>query len=136
MENKTLFKVAQTVYDSALFGDLKGEVKGYKSDTRYKLIVEFNGKIFYYTLDGRFNVNMNPTLSNQPYKVEYVPPQPQIELPEVGQMCYFWNENPENGFIYAQFGGYDSRRGEYRFFTKNESHWQYCSTTNPVEDGK
>lgn len=136
METKALFKVGQTVYDSALFGDLKGKVIDIRIGDKYPLRVQFGEYIYLYTLDGRFNVNMNPTLSNQPYKVEYVPPQPQIELPEVGQMCYFWNENPENGFIYAQFGGYDSRRGEYRFFTKNESHWQYCSTTNPVEDGK
>lgn len=131
MENKTLFKIRQTVFDSALFGDLNGKVIDIRIGDKYPLRVQFGEYIYLYTLDGRFNTNMKPTLSDQPYKVEYVPPQPQIELPEVGQWCWFWDDCM-GGYYYGQFNLY-KHKDEYPYYDKQGHKYQYCSTKNPIE---
>ena len=135
METKTLFKKGQTVFDSALFGDLKGEViddenGGYE----YPVVVKFGDMELIYSEDGRLDKNFLPTLSNQPYKVEYVPPQPQIELPEVGQWCWFWNDGNE-GYYYGKFMCLNPNQERY-YQVESGMTFQYCSTTNPIENEK
>ena len=130
METKTLFKKGQTVFDSALFGDLKGEVIDIRIGDKYPR-VQFGEYICLYTLDGRFNTNMKPTLSDQPYKVEYVAPQPQIEIPEVGQWCWFWNDGNE-GYYYGKFMCLNPNQERY-YQVESGMTFQYCSTTNPIE---
>ena len=117
-----------------MFGDLKGEVVYYKIDYIYPLKVQFGEYIYSYTLDGRFNTNMNTTLSDQPYKVEYVPPKPHIELPEVGQWCWFRN-NGNEGYYYGRFMCLNPNPDHY-YQVECGMTFKYCSTTNPTENEK
>lgn len=130
MENKTLFKLGQTVYDSALFGDLEGKVIVCNGSI-YPIIVKFGDERFAYTYDGRLIESVKPTLTDQLYKVEYVQPQPQIELPEIGQFCWFWSDAKTNGYYFGQFKSYDDEIEAY--WVINGGYFKYCSTTNPTE---
>lgn len=131
METKTLFKVNQTVYDSALFGDLKGIVINDNYSEVYPIIVEFGEIEAYYMADGRGYADFLPTLSDQPYKVEYVPPQPQIELPEVGQWCWFWDDNCSY-YVFSKFEDFNDN-SDFPYKTSNAVGYKNCSTTNPIE---
>lgn len=85
METKTLFKIGQTVYDSALFGDLKGKVVNDKLNDLYPIVVKFGDIELIYSEDGRLDKNFLPTLAEQPYKVEYVPPQTRLKNEKRGK---------------------------------------------------
>lgn len=134
MKTKTLFKVNQTVYDSALFVDLEGKVIDDSNGSIYPIIVEFGDEGFAYTYDGRFDASANPTLTDQLYKVEYVPPQPQIEFPEVGQWCWFWDDEFV-GYYFGQFVSFNEN-DELQYIAANNLKYQHCSTTNPIENEK
>lgn len=134
METKTLFKKGQTVYDSALFGDLKGEVIADDWGFDFPLLVSFGANENSYTRDGRVDTAMLPTLSDKPYKVEYVPPQPQIELPEVGQWCWFWDDEFV-GYYFGQFVSFNEN-DELQYLTANSLKYQHFSITNPTENEK
>jgi len=131
METKTLFKKGQTVYDSALFGDLKGKVIDDSNGSIYPIIVEFGDERFAYTYDGRLIESANPTLTDQLYKVEYVPPQPQIDLPEVGQWYWFWDDNVPF-FIYGKFDYYCAGT-KFPYKVQGWGAYQNFSTTYPIE---
>jgi hypothetical protein len=69
----------------------------------YPYIVHFiNYPKFVYSIDGKFNINENcPTLSLTEYSLEkggFTPIDTESPL-QVGEMAYFWNENPYSLYL-------------------------------------
>ena len=64
---KTKLKVGDKVFDSALYGDLEGEVISVNDNYLYPFHVRFGENLENYTIDGRYSKFTNPTLSMKPY---------------------------------------------------------------------
>jgi hypothetical protein len=97
---KTKLKVGDKVFDSALYGDLEGEVLGDNvGNPNYPIVVRFGKHSTSYTIEGKFNTwTKTPTLSMQPYdKLSDI--VPVCEEEEVWGL--FWNEG-STYFVYGQ----------------------------------
>jgi hypothetical protein len=86
---KTKLKVGDKVYDSALFGNLEGDIISVNDIFPYPFHVRFGENQEHYTIDGRYNRFTNPTLSMQPYDKlsEIVPVWEEEEV-----WGLFWND--------------------------------------------
>ena len=69
-------------------------------------------------------------LNQEPQETQE-PKQPQIELPEVGQWCWFWDDEFV-GYYFGQFVGF-LENDELQYLAANSLKYQYCSTSNPTE---
>lgn len=61
-----MFEIGQKVW-CVIFGE--GVVRNFASGTRFPLVVEFNGKLEYYTLDGKYVLNSAQALFPHPVGV-------------------------------------------------------------------
>ena len=56
---------------------------------------------------------------------------PKSELPEIGQLCWFWDDNVPF-FVYGKFDYYCAGT-KFPYEVQGGGAYQYCSTTNPTE---
>ena len=97
---KTKLKVGSKVYDSALFGNVEGEVINMNGEYPYPIVIRFGENLENYSIDGRYNKWTEATLSMQPYdKISDIVSICKEEEKEVWGL--FWNES-STYFVYGQ----------------------------------
>lgn len=124
---KTKLKVGDKVYDSALFGDLEGEVKNINKLYNYPISVKFGEQIFHYTINGSLYDTSNPTLSMQPYdKLSDIVPVWEEE--EVWGL--FWDDDKMKSKVYGQM--VKSGDKYYPYFCIGRANYRYFKETGKL----
>jgi hypothetical protein len=111
---KTKLKVGDKVFDSALFGNVEGEVISVNEDSPYPIFVAFGDNQENYTIDGRYNKWTNHTLSMQPYDKlsEIVPAWEEEEVWGI-----FWDNDKTKTKMYGQMKLSDNIEYSYKCIT-------------------
>ena len=96
-----MFEFKQKVW-CVMFGE--GEVRNIlASDTRFPLVVEFNGKLECYTLDGKYVLNTAQVLFPHPVEVIKKVTKPSINWEHVDSKFEYLAEDSNGGaFLYGK----------------------------------
>jgi hypothetical protein len=121
---KTKLKVGDKVFDSALFGDVEGEVISLNEDNPYPIFIAFGHDQENYTIDGCYNKWTNPTLSMQPYdKLSDIIPVWEEEVWGI-----FWDD-PNNPIkLYGQMIKSEDKKFPYRFIENCNNYKNFKET--------
>ena len=92
---KTVFKKGMKVYDLLVFPDKQGVIIDIEDKNVYPVVVKVGKDNLYYRLDGAFNIGTIPTLSTEPYKVEFQGFEQKAPVPEFYE-ALGWLENNKN----------------------------------------
>ena len=110
---RQIFKVGDRVFD-ALYG--WGEVFSYKERHIFPMFVVFDdGKKAFYTWDGSFNKDCNPSLSFTEYKLEGFSQERQIKFPCTGAF----------GFRLDKFGICIRQESSGRYIEESGGWWDF-----------
>ena len=127
-----MFKVGQKVW-CVIFGE--GVVRNIlASDTRFPLVVEFNGKWECYTLDGKYLLNTAQTLFPRPTEIVKKVVKPSINWDHVhGKYNYLAADDMGNAWLYGKEPTIDDDNGywdvELGEFVLADTHVSYVPGT-------
>ena len=127
-----MFKVGQKVW-CVIFGE--GVVRNIlASDTRFPLVVEFNGKWECYTLDGKYLLNTAQTLFPRPTEIVKKVVKPSINWDHVhGKYNYLAADDMGNAWLYGKEPTIDDDNGcwdvELGEFALADTHVSYAPGT-------